>query len=76
MSINKKVVNMNLNYLKDEFRKDLIYIINKYSLENDSDSPDWLLAQYIISCLGNFDSTVRGREIWHGRYKDEKSIKT
>lgn len=49
------------------FRKEIETIINTHSLENGSDTPDYILAQYLLSCLLAFDEAVKCREVWHGR---------
>ena len=46
------------------FEKELEELINKHSIENESDTPDFILAQYLIGCLDNFKSTINAREIW------------
>ena len=52
---------------KPEFRKALEMVINCYSMENGSHSPDFLLAQYLFDCLAAFDKAVMHREAWYGR---------
>lgn len=55
---------------KDEpsqFQKELEALINFHSLENGSNTPDFLLAQYLAGCLENFNKTLRARETWYGR---------
>jgi hypothetical protein len=49
------------------FEQELEQLINKYSKENGSNTPDFILAQYLGRCLENFDLTVNRRESWHGR---------
>ena len=51
---------------KEEFRDELESLINKYSIENGSDSPDWLLAEYLVGCLDVFDRAVRSRDQQYG----------
>lgn len=51
----------------DEFRTELEQLINRYSKENESNTPDFILANFIINSLAAFDSAVREREIWYGR---------
>lgn len=46
-----------------KFYRELTSLINRYSLENDSDTHDWLLAKYLIACLENFNYTVTTREM-------------
>ena len=47
------------------FRDALADLINSCSLENGSNTPDFILAQYLESCLGAFDSAVKLRADWH-----------
>lgn len=49
------------------FRDELAALINKYSLENGSDTPDFLLASYLEQCLLVFGQAVQSREQWYGR---------
>jgi hypothetical protein len=49
------------------FREDLASLINRHSLENGSDTPDSLLAEYLTDCLAVFDKAVTARERWYGR---------
>lgn len=42
-------------------------IINEYSKENDSDTPDFILAEYLSRCLENFNLCINKRESWYGR---------
>jgi len=37
-------------------------VINKNSLENRSNTPDFILAEYLVCCLESFDKTSRHRE--------------
>jgi hypothetical protein len=49
------------------FVKELEQLINRHSMENGSDTPDFLLAEYLRGCLDVYDRTVRQREQWYGR---------
>ena len=51
----------------DGFRKELERLINRESRENGSDTPDFLLADYLCACLVAYDTTVCAREKWYGR---------
>ena len=42
-------------------------IINKYSWENHSNTPDFILAEHLYNCLVNFSISVNKREKWYGR---------
>lgn len=49
------------------FERQLSILINKNSRENESNTPDFLLAEYLQDCLVVFEKTVNGREKWYGR---------
>lgn len=41
-------------------------LINKHSVENESDTPDFILAKYLGRCLDNWNETVAARDKWWG----------
>lgn len=45
---------------------DLTMLLNRVSAENDSNTPDFMLANYLIGCLEIFGVTVRARDEWYG----------
>lgn len=47
------------------FKQDLENLINFHSKERDSNTPDYILAQYLLACLDAFNHTVQAREDWH-----------
>lgn len=49
------------------FRDQLTSLINKNSLENASDTPDYILSEYLCRALESFDKAVSERETWYGR---------
>ena len=51
----------------DGFRDSLELLINSYSKENGSNTPDFILAEYMSNCLDAFDKAVEAREKWYGR---------
>jgi len=51
---------------EEEFQKELTELINKHSMENASNTPDWLLAQYLSGCLAIFTTAIQQRESWYG----------
>lgn len=51
----------------ESIRKDFADVINRHSAENDSNTLDWILADYLVSCLKAFNSTSRAREKWYGK---------
>lgn len=48
------------------FLSELTQLINKYSLENTCNTPDFILASYLKNCLENFIKATRDRESWYG----------
>jgi len=52
---------------ESKFHRDLTSLINKYSKENESNTPDFLLANYLVECLGTFNRVINSRESWYGR---------
>lgn len=51
----------------ESFEKDLAALINRFSLENESNTPDYVLAQFMKSCLDAFTIAVQQRETFYGR---------
>jgi len=49
----------------NEFEKELEQLINHHSQENGSNTPDFILAQYIRACLENFNRTTIARDKWY-----------
>lgn len=47
--------------------EDIQSVINRHSAENASNTPDFILAQYLEGCLAAFDLAVQQRETWYGR---------
>ncbi|MGE0406585.1 MAG: hypothetical protein AB7O65_09810 [Candidatus Korobacteraceae bacterium] len=53
--------------MQTDLRKAVEQALNRFSAENGSDTPDFILAQYLIDCLGAWDKAVTAREKWYGR---------
>jgi hypothetical protein len=52
-----------LTSLRDRIK----HAINGTAAENGSDTPDFILADYLLASLDAFDAAVRFREEWYGR---------
>ena len=48
--------------LKERIRE----AINCASAENGSDTPDFILAEYLTECLAAFDKATTARNAWYG----------
>ena len=42
-------------------------LLNRHSCEQHSDTPDFILAQYLLDCLAAWNAAVTAREEWYGR---------
>lgn len=49
------------------FRSELTTVLNRCCRENGSNTPDFVLAQYLANCLDAFDLAVLDRCVWYGR---------
>jgi hypothetical protein len=47
-----------------DFESALQELINKYSQENGSDTPDFILAKYLQDCLAAYNKCVKARDKW------------
>jgi hypothetical protein len=50
-----------------DFRSDLLTLLNQYSKENSSNTPDFILRNYLCDCLIAFENAVKSREKWYRR---------
>lgn len=51
------------------FRYELQRLLNRYSRQNNSNTPDFILAGYLSECLEVFNKAVNARETFYGRNK-------
>lgn len=49
-----------------DFRRELSSLVNRFSKENGSNTPDFILADYIADALTTFDRATRARDDWAG----------
>ena len=50
-----------------KFEEELRAVINRHSIENASNTPDFILADYLLACLAAFTTATQQRETWYGR---------
>ena len=50
-----------------DFITELRELLNRRSIENGSDTPDFILAQYLTDCLRAWNRATKRREDWYGR---------
>ena len=51
---------------KTKLEGDLSDLINCECRENDSNTPDFLLAEFMVKCLDAFELAINKREVWLG----------
>ena len=51
---------------KTKLEKKLSELINSQSRETDSNTPDFLLAEFMMNCLDAFELASNKREVWYG----------
>lgn len=61
---------------ENAFIDELAVLINKYSLENRSNTPDFILAEYMVDCLRSFERTSNVREHWYDTFLGPEKVKT
>ena len=54
---------------REAFARELKQLINKYSLEGGSDTPDFILAEHLIRSLELFNISTNVRKNW---YSDDR----
>jgi len=57
-----------------KFRKELTYLINSNSMENGSDTPDFILAEYMTDCLIAYDKATLRRSDWYDAALSDNEI--
>lgn len=53
--------------MSKSFQSALEELINQHSVENGSDTPDFMLAEYLCDCLATYEVIIAKREKWYGR---------
>lgn len=51
----------------DSFQAAVETAINRHSMENGSNTPDFMLASFLTDCLRAWDPGIAAREAWYGR---------
>ncbi len=50
----------------DSLQEELSIVLNKVSREQDSNTPAFILAAYLVACLCAFELASNRREAWYG----------
>mgnify|MGYP001160518195 CR=1 FL=1 len=59
-----------------EFQKKLEQLINEHNMESESNTADFLLAQFLVDCLAAFVKTTNNRDIWNHPSKEQEENQT
>ncbi len=62
--------------LAGEVEKELASVINKHSLENASNTPDFILAKFLATCLCAYNTACQDNGKWHTEDKPEINFDT
>lgn len=55
-----------------EIVRDIAQVVNKYSLEQESQTPDYILAEYMLKSLSDLNRLMRDRDYWYYGSVDPK----
>ena len=64
-------VPLNSNNTCKSFLNELQNLINSFSMENRSNTPDFILANYLSQSLSIFDKAINSRSAWYGESTTE-----
>ena len=60
-----------------EIVRDIARVVNMYSLEQESQTPDYILAEYMLKSLSDLNRLMRDRDYWYnGNYSALGSVDT
>lgn len=51
----------------EDIKRELAELINKYNLENESNTPDYIIAEYLYNCLENYNLITKLKDKWYGK---------
>jgi hypothetical protein len=46
------------------FTKELKSLLNKYSLDNESNTPDFILAKFMHACYDAYNTAIHDIQLW------------
>lgn len=50
----------------EELKRDLASVLNRHNIDNQLNTPDFILADYIVRCLESFEEANKERNRWNG----------
>jgi hypothetical protein len=58
---------MGATVITQEFKEDLTQLLNKHNMESGSDTPDFVLADYLCDCLMILGFAIGRRDKWYSK---------
>jgi hypothetical protein len=55
---------------------ELAELLNRHSRENNSNTPDFILANYLMKCLEAFEVAVNKRSVWYDHHDSPGGVDT
>lgn len=52
----------------NDFLDELVSLLNRHCIENRSNTPDFILAEYLMDCLRSWEVAVVKRGDWYGKH--------
>lgn len=49
----------------EKFRTEVRGLVNRLSIDGECNTPDFILADYLVNCLQNYAETTKLRDVWH-----------
>lgn len=56
-----------LEKMNNDLEKDIEVLMNQYNVDAITDTPDYILASYLMTCLRNYLITKATTEAWFGK---------
>lgn len=63
-----------VDIVRGSFSDELSCLLNRFSKENGSNTPDFILAEYLTRQIQTWNLAVRAREEWYGRKFSQGSL--
>ena len=51
---------------RSPLEREISNLLNRHSAENAANTPDFVLAEYLMACLRSFNAAVQARDQWYG----------
>jgi hypothetical protein len=52
--------------MNETFLRELTSLLNRYSIDNECDTPDFILAEYLKNCLDTYRVAIHANMGWSG----------